>query len=576
MAGVSARGRTLVLGDDINTDDIIPTRRCTTADPAHLSRYAFEHILGDGVLIAAYDEIEAGSNFGCGSSREHAAIAIKAAGIGKVRARSFGDIFRRNSINVGLVLELIGTPHQDPVAAEIIAAGGLFPFNHRRRTGALDVPASTTLPRPMTIAEKILARASGNQWVQPGETVFARVDLAMSHDAVAGPVARRFTDEFGADAKIWDPTKVVLVADHFIQINDIRRDPRATDLHRQMVSFAAEHGIRLFDEVAPGEAPGICHVLLPEEGLVGPGMVVAGTDSHTCTYGAFGAFATGVGTTDMANLLATGDIWVQVPPTIVVHLDGELPAACCAKDILLMLLGQIGCDGAAGAVLEFRGAVVERLPIEERMTLANMAVECGAVTGLLAPDERTFDYVGQRTSQTFAAATADAGASYWRELRFDLSDLEPQVARPPKPDQVSSVRSLGRVPITKAFVGSCTGGKLTDLAAAAAVLKDRHVAPGVAMFVVPASQRVRREAERLGYLEIFERAGASVLKSGCGACINAGPGALGAGEVGVYATSRNFTGRSGDASSQNYLASPRVVAISATQGFISDRFDGDR
>ena len=560
--------RILYLGDDINTDDIIPAKRGTNADPEYLKRYALEHVIGEGKLLE-YDVIEAGQNFGCGSSREFAPIAIQAAGIRLVRAKSFAEIFYRNSINIGLPLEIVGDTQQNPVVQAIIAARGLFPFNHKRRQGDITVPPSPTPPRPMTLAEKLLARASGNAFVQPGEVVFAQVDLAMSHDAIAGPVGQLFYQQFGREAKVWARDRIVLVADHFIQINDIRPDAKAPLMHQQMVEFAQEQGCHLLDVVSPGEAAGICHVLLPEQGFIHPGMVIAGTDSHSCTYGALGCFSTGVGTTDMANIFATGDVWLRVPGTLRFDLEGILPPHLSAKDIMLFILGQIGGDGAIGKVMEFRGSIIDQLPIDERLTLANMAVECGAMCGLMAPDATTRAYVQARTQTPFEEWVGDRDAIYERVFSFDLSTLEPQIACPPKPDNVVGISALGNVPITRAFIGSCTGGKLYDLAEAAAVLKGQRVAPGVELFVVPASQTVRQQAESLGYLAILEQAGATVLKSGCGACINAGMGVLGAQEVGVYATNRNFKGRSGDPSGQNYLDSPRVVALSAIAGKIT-------
>ncbi len=565
-----ANERVLKLGDDINTDDIIPAKRGTNGDPEHLKRYALEHLIGVDQLLQ-YDVIEAGKNFGCGSSREYAPLAIQAAGIKTVRAQSFAEIFYRNSINIGLPLEFFDEQTQDPVVAAITEEGGLFPLNQKRQRGEVKIPVSQTASRPMTMAEKMLARASNNTYVQPGELVFAQVDLAMSHDAIAGPVAALFHQHFGADAKVWDPEKLVLVADHFIQINDIRSDVGAPKMYKDMVAFAQEQNCHLLDMVSPGEAAGICHVLLPEQGFIRPGMIVAGTDSHSCTYGAFGAFSTGVGSTDMANLFAMGDLWIRVPPTILVELSGTLPTGISAKDIMLFLLGQIGCGGATSKVIEFRGTIIQQLPMDERMTLANMVIECGAMCGLIAPDDLTEKYVNGHTSIPFEAMISDPNAAFESVYRFDLSTLEPQVACPPKPDQVVGISDLGDVPITRAFIGSCTGGKLHDLAEAAAVVGAHKINPKVQLFVVPASQAVRQQAETLGYLECLETAGAQVLKSGCGACINAGAGVLGPMETGVYATNRNFKGRSGDPSAQNYLASPRVVAISAIRGKISDQ-----
>lgn len=569
---MSHENNVLHLGDDINTDDIIPANRATNDDLDSLKHYALEHVIGAGELLK-YDVIEAGENFGCGSSREIAPIALQAAGIKKIRARSFAEIFYRNSINIGLSLEILGEKQENPLVDAIAAAGGLMSFNQLRRQGEITIPGSLTPARPMTLVEKLLAKASRNSSVQPGEVVFAQVDLALSHDAVAGPVAKTFYKQYGEGAKLWDSQKVVLVADHFIQVNDIRADDKAYLMYEQMIEFAKVQGCHLFDVVSPGEAAGICHVLLPEKGFVRPGMLIAGTDSHTCTYGALGAFSTGVGTTDMANIYATGDMWIRVPPTLVFELSGTLPHKISAKDIILFILGQIGCAGATSKVMEFRGSILAQLPFDERLTLANMAVECGAICGLIVPDEVTREYLKNRVSEEFAEIIGDADAEYEKIYQFDLSDLEPQVARPPKPDQVVAISQLENIPITKAFIGSCTGGKLYDLAQAAEVLNSRQLADGVSLFIVPATIEIREQAQKLGYIDIFKQAGAQILKTGCGACINSGLGVLAKEETGIYATNRNFKGRSGDPTGKNYLASPRTVAISAVNGKISDRFD---
>jgi 3-benzylmalate isomerase len=562
----------LIVGDDINTDDLIPAYRTTNTDPEHQKHYVLEHLIGIDTILK-YDIIEAGENFGCGSSREYAALAIKAAGIKLVRARSFAEIFYRNSINIGLSLEIIGQEQTNPVVKAITQAGGLIAFNQQRLQNQVNIPQSTTTLRPMTITEKMLAKASGNEYVQPGEVVFAKVDLAMSHDAIAASVFKLFHQHFGESARVWNSENIVLVADHFIQVNDIREDIQAPQLYQDMVAYARHHNCQLFDLVSPGEALGICHVLLPEQGLVGPGMIIAGTDSHSCTYGAFGSLATGVGTTDMANVLATGDVWLKIPSTIVIELTGTLPRFLSAKDIMLFILGQIGCQGAIGKVIEFRGSIIQHLSMDERMTLSNMAIECGAMCGLIAPDTITQEYLQNKLHQKYQKQeqlVADDDAEYERVYTFDLTNLEPQIACPPKPDRVVNISQLPETPIDLAFIGSCTGGKLSDLAQAAAVLKNRRVAPNVQMYVVPASQNIRQQAEKLGYFAIFEQAGVQILKSACGACINSGKGVLGAQETGIYATNRNFTGRSGDPTAKNYLASPRIVAISAVRGQISD------
>lgn len=563
----------LKLGDDINTDDIIPAARCVSSDPDYLKHYVLEHLIGENVVMN-YDVIEAGRNFGCGSSREVAPMAIKAAGINLVRAHSFAEIFYRNSVNIGLRLEVTREESVHPIVEGIVQAGGLSRFNLERKEVGRKATAATALPRPMTVTEKILARASGNRFVQPGDVVFANVDLAMAHDATANPVQGIFYQAFGSEAQIWNKDRFVLVADHFIQVNDIRVDPGVPELLKGLRAFAKRTECHLLDVVSPGNAAGICHVLLPERGFVRPGMVIAGTDSHSCTYGAFGCFSTGVGSTDMANILYRGDFWLRVPGTLLFNLTGQLRQHLSAKDVMLYILGQIGCDGASGRVMEFRGSIVESMDMDERMTLANMAVECGAVCGVIQADDVTREYLRNRTDGAFEPVLGDDDAIYERTYQFDLNELRSQVASPSKPDQVAtSIEDLGDVRIDKAFIGSCTGGKLHDLAEAATAIRGAKIAPGVELFVVPASQEIRTQAESLGYLKILEQAGATILPTGCGACINSGRGVLGKNEVGVYATNRNFNGRSGDPSGRNYLASPRVVAISAVIGKIGDRLE---
>jgi homoaconitate hydratase family protein len=566
--------RTLDLGDNVNTDDIIPAEHCTSADEEHLGRYAFAHLLGVGVLRDRYDEISAGRNFGCGSSREHAPAALLAAGIRRVRAVSFGSIFHRNAVNTGLALETADAGAQPEIVRQIIEAGGLGAFNRKRPQQRPYSARPDAGAAPMTLAEKLLARAAGRPCVRAGEVVFARVDTAMSHDVVAGPVADRFHATFGKDAKVWDPSRVVFVADHFVQMPAIRNDARPRELHRKMLEFARAQECAVFDVAAEGRAQGICHLLLPERGWVRPGTVVAGTDSHTCTYGAFGCFGTGIGTTDMANLLRTGDFWIRVPETFAIELEGTLPAESSTKDVMLALLGRIGCDGAVDRALHFTGSGIAGLSMDDRMTLANMAVECGAVTGLVDVDETTRAYLSDRCREAYQPLFADPEAKVTRRERIELDTLGPQVAHPPAPDNVTAVAALERIEITKAFIGSCTGGKLEDLRAAAKALHGRRVAPGVALYVVPASQEVRERAQAEGLLDTFSRAGATILDTSCGACINAGPGTLGPGETGIYATNRNFKGRAGHPSANHYLASPRTVAVSAARGFIAAGFDG--
>ncbi len=564
--------RILYLGNNINTDDIVPPQYGTTTDPEILKHIALEYIVGRDQLMT-YDVIEAGENFGSGSSREHAPIAIKGAGIQKVRAKSFAELFFRNSINIGLELEFLDQVEREPVVDLIIQSGGLTAFNRRRLEGELPIPSKAIAPRPMTMAEKILARAAGQDYVQPGNIVFAQVDIAMSHDVYVKSLAEIFYSSFGPEARIWDPQRVVLVSDHFIQVPDLRDDPRQPILEQRLVQFGQEQGCYVFDVVAPREAEGICHIILPEKGFIRPGTLLAGTDSHCCTYGALGCLALGVGTTDLANVLINGDTWVRVPQSSLFELTGSLPPHLSAKDIILHILGTIGSHGALGQVMEFRGPVVEHLPMDERLTLANMVAECGAVAALVGTDDTTRHYLQDRGITDIQEIRSDEDAVYAARYQLDVTQMKPQVACPPNPDHVVDVDRLASVPINLAYIGSCTGSKLTDLAEAAAVLAGRHVATGVDCFIVPGSQAIRREAEARGYIATFETAGVQVLKSACGACCNSGLGVLKKGDTGIYATNRNFKGRSGDPDANHYLASPRVVAISAVKGYISGNLD---
>jgi methanogen homoaconitase large subunit/3-benzylmalate isomerase len=558
----------IVLGDDISTDDIIPASRCTSFDEQHLGKYALEYLVkrdllpGDGI-------IDAGRNFGCGSSREHAPLALKGAGICEVRALSFADIFYRNAINIGLKIVEKENRSVDFLLADIISAGGLVRYNLRRRSGSISVPKSCTPHRSMTITEKILARTSFNDYVTPGEIVFAVPDLTMSHDAVVAPIESEFKNNFGVNQAVVNPEKIILVADHFIQVNDIRHDPQAINLYTRMVAFAKEQGLRILDKVSENEAMGICHVLLPELGYVKPGMFIVGTDSHTCTYGALGAFSMGIGTTDASNIFALGDLWLKVPETVKVVLEGRLRTGVFAKDLALSLVRDLG-PLIVGKVLEFSGSGSSDLSIEDRMTVANMAIEMGAYCGLFPVDEKTLEYLKQIGITDFERITADPNAEYFSKQSYDLNSVSATVSMPFTPGNSRKIEDLRGIKINVGYIGSCTGGKLEDLASAATAVSGKHVAPSVSLYIVPATQRVKREAERLGYLQVLREAGAIILPSGCGACINAGKGVLQKGEVGIFATNRNFKGRNGHPDSLVYLASPYVVGLSAVKGFISD------
>jgi len=410
-----------------------------------------------------------------------------------------------------------------------------------------------------SLAEKLLARAVGRE-VEPGELVWADVDVALAND-VTGPLAIAELARMGVE-RVKDPGRVVLVPDHFVPNKDLASAGQAQILRE----FARRQGIPHYYEVG---RMGIEHALLPEQGLVGPGQLVVGADSHTCTYGALGAFATGVGSTDLAGAWATGQIWLKVPLTDSFIYCGRLPRWVGGKDLILFTLGQIGCDGAAGRAMEFAGPAVSALSMDARMTVCNMAIEAGADAGLIAADQVTLDYVRGRFRGEPLLFQADPGWTASRVYEWDVSHLEPQVAFPHSPAQVRPVGATGSVTIDQVVIGSCTNGRLEDLQVAAELLRGRTVHPYVRLLVIPATQRVYLEAVRTGLMETFIAAGAAVSTPTCGPCLGAHGGVLAAGERALATTNRNFVGRMGHPTSEVYLAGPAVAAASAVLGRIA-------
>jgi len=425
----------------------------------------------------------------------------------------------------------------------------------------------------LTITEKILARASGKRRVEPGENIWVSVDVLMTHDVCGPGTIGIFKREFGEDARVWDPEKVVLIPDHFIFTSD-EKCRRNVDILRQ---FAAEQGIRHFYDVGTPRYKGVCHVALAEEGHTRPGEVLFGTDSHTCTAGAFGQFATGIGNTDAAFILGTGKLLIKVPPTMRFVIEGEIAPYVLAKDVVLRVIGDIGVDGATYRAMEFAGEGVERLAMEERMTLANMAVEAGAKNGIIAADEVTVEYLSARARGPFEVIEGDEGARFETERVYRARSLEPVVAKPHSPDNVVAVREVAGTRLTRAYIGSCTGGKLSDFTRAAEILCGREVA--IDTFVVPATTEVARALDTAvvngkTLARIFEEAGCRLSQgASCAACLG-GPadtfGRIDGPEVCISTTNRNFPGRMGSKEGQIYLASPYTVAASAVRGAITD------
>lgn len=413
--------------------------------------------------------------------------------------------------------------------------------------------------KAMTMVEKILAAKAGKDYVSPGDLVNVVVDLALGNDITA-PVAIKEFKRFGLD-KVFDQEKIVLVPDHFTPNKDIAAAEQAMVLR----SFARDYGIKHYYEVG---RMGIEHALLPEQGLVRPGMVIIGADSHTCTYGALGAFATGVGSTDLAAAMAIGEAWFRVPSTMRFIYEGELPRWIGGKDLVLLTIGKIGVDGARYRAMEFCGPAIEKLSMDGRLTMANMAIEAGGKCGYVQPDEITFKYLEGRVDQPYQAVYSDPDASYENTYTFDVSELEPQIAYPPSPDNVRPVSEASGIELQQVVIGSCTNGRIEDLREAAAVIKGKRVHPGVRLLVIPATQQIYRQAMDEGLLAAFIDAEAAVSTPTCGPCLGGHMGILASGEKALATTNRNFVGRMGHPESEVYLSGPAVAAASAVAGRI--------
>jgi 3-isopropylmalate/(R)-2-methylmalate dehydratase large subunit len=422
----------------------------------------------------------------------------------------------------------------------------------------------------MTVVEKILARASGREAVRVGDVVEPRVDLAMSHENAA-LVVNQFTEVFegtGLDPRIWDPSRVAIIFDHRVPAES----PKTASNQRKVREFVARHGIARFHDVR-GDEGGICHQILPENGYVRPGSVVVGTDSHTTSHGALDAFAFGIGATEMASVWSLGvALNVEVPATIRVVVTGTFAPSVGPKDLILHLVGLLTAEGANYRVIEFHGPTIETMPTSGRLTLCNMTVEAGATSGIVPGDGETARYLREvaHVHDPITLVTADGDASYERSIEIDASALAPQIACPHTVDNVKPVDAVLGTRVHQIVIGSCTNGRLDDIAAAARILRGKKVARGTRMLVFPASARIYREAVEKGYVLDLMRAGAVVMNSGCGPCLGVHEGALGDGEVALSTTNRNFKGRMGNPNSEVYLCSPEVAAASALSGVISD------
>ena len=412
----------------------------------------------------------------------------------------------------------------------------------------------------MTMTEKILAKHAGIDVVKPGQLINCKLDMVLANDVTAPPAIKEF-EKIGKP--VFDNTKIALVPDHFTPNKDIK----SAGLAKIVRDFAHKHNIVNYFEIG---RVGIEHVILPEKGIVAPGMVTIGADSHTCTYGALGGFSTGVGSTDLGVALATGEAWFKVPETIKVNITGKKPKYICGKDVMLTLIGMIGVDGALYKALEFAGEGVKELNMTDRLTIANMAIEAGAKNGIFPVDDETLNYIKDRVTKPYEFVEADSDATYCQTVEINLSELKPVVAFPHLPENTHTVESI-KEPITidQVVIGSCTNGRLEDLAIAASILKGHKVHPNVRCIIIPGSQQVYLDAIHNGYVDTFIEAGAAVSTPTCGPCLGAHMGIMTAGERCVSTTNRNFRGRMGHVDSEVYLASPYVAAASAILGKIA-------
>ena len=410
----------------------------------------------------------------------------------------------------------------------------------------------------MTITEKILAAHAGRDKVNPGELIQARIDLALANDITA-PIAIAELNKIGVE-QVFDRDAIALVPDHFTPNKDIRSAEQAAIMRE----FVRRYGITHYFEIG---RMGIEHCLLPQEGLVLPGDVIIGADSHTCTYGALGAFATGVGSTDLAAAMATGEVWLKVPETVKIAINGDKWNRWVGgKDLILYIIGKIGVDGALYRAMEFTGEAISALSLEGRLTMANMAIEAGAKNGIFAPDEKTRAYVEGRARRPYEFYYSDEGAHYCELHEFNISDIEPQVAFPHLPENSRPISDVGTVQIDQAVIGSCTNGRIEDLRVAAEILKLKKVHPGVRLIIIPGTQEIYLQALTEGLIELFIRAGAAVSTPTCGPCLGGHMGVLARGERAVSTTNRNFVGRMGHRESEIYLSGPAVAAASAILG----------
>lgn len=588
------KGRIWKFGDDIDTDTIIPGKRGTIPTIEGMKQYAFEYAKPEfGSEVQPGDIVIAGKNFGCGSSREQAATVLTANGVTAVIAKSFARIFFRNGFNSGLMLiECDGIQdicedgdevtievnrcvrvngHEFPIKPMpenlygIVKSGGLIENTKRRLAMQNDIgksePFVGSAPEKTayTLAEKILMKNSGATGISPGDIVISKPDFFMIHD-IYTPYLLDTLERIGAE-KIRNPQNVTIVFDHCMPTAVAKNDSAH---YRAGMDLADRYGI---EKLHIGE--GICHTLMHEKHYAKPGKIATATDSHTTTYGGAGNFCTGIGTAEMAAALITGELWLKVPPTIRVELTGRLPKGVYAKDIILRILGDIRADGAQYKALEFGGEAVEAMSMSERFTIANMSLEAGAKVGLFAADAKTAAYYGMEMKE-LEWIHPDEGAQYEKVLTYDVSTFVPQLSCPQGVDNVHVIDEIIGTPIDEVFIGSCTNGSLNDLAIAAKILENKHIAEDMRLVITPDTNKTYIEAMKAGYIQTFVKAGAVITHPCCGMCAGFPYGLMADDQRILLTSNRNFIGRAGTKKTLSYLCSPAVAAATAVAGVITD------
>ena len=588
-------GRIWTFGNDIDTDTIIPGKRGTIPTIEEMKKYAFELLKPEfGSTVRPGDILVAGSNFGCGSSREQAATVLSHNGVRCIIAKSFARIFFRNAFNSGIILltcdgiqdvvkggDIVTVDlEQHKVSAnekefsvgaipqnlfDIVAHGGLIADTKRKLAEGFKPQPHQELDeqerrrKGFTLAEKILRKNAGVKQVKPGDIVISHPDMFMVHD-IYTPYLLDTLHQIGA-RKIANPDRVTIVFDHCMPTAVAKNDSAHYDAGLEL---AKEYGI---EKLHIGE--GICHSLMHEKKYARPGCVATATDSHTTTYGGAGCFSSGIGTAEMAAALITGELWFKIPEAIKIVLNGHLPKGVLSKDVILKILGDIKADGGQYKSLEFTGPAAHEMSMDARFTVANMALEAGAKCGLFEADQKTADYYGVPLSE-IDWVTMDEEAKYEKVLTYDVNELEPQLSCPQGVDNVHPIREVEGTPMDEVYLGSCTNGSIEDLAIAAEILKGKHVPETMRFIVVPATNAVFKEAIRRGYIRTFIEAGAVICHPCCGLCCGMPYGLMYDDERILSTANRNFIGRQGTKKTLSYLCSPAVAAATALTGVVTD------